>query len=77
MEIKVDYLREYTEPIYDIPEPPAGKIWKNKKNGYMYTSGINLGKLFILNGKMLDEPYQETVDDYELIDKIEDDVQTV
>lgn len=69
-EIKVEYLQEYIEPVYDLPKPEKGKAWRNKLNGYIYPSEIILGKILFLDGKLLDIPIIETVDDYELIDFI-------
>jgi len=66
-EITVEYLKEYKEPDYDVPMPPAGKAWRSNKSGAVYLTGIKLGKLFFLNGKKLKEPIVETVDDFELI----------
>ncbi len=68
--LKVEYIKEYVEPIYDLPIPEKGKAWRNKINGYIYTSEVILGKILYLDGKLLDIPIIETVDDYELIDFI-------
>lgn len=55
----------------DLTEPPMGKAWKRKSDGFMIYSSMVLGKLFYLNGKKLRTPLQEKPEDYELVDEPE------
>jgi hypothetical protein len=57
-----------SEQEYDLPAPSPGKVWRCKINGALYTGTVLLAKIFCMNGKWLDKPIVETVDDFELID---------
>lgn len=52
----------------DLEVPLEGKIWRNKITGGLFAGAVYLSEIRFFDGKELDEPIQETVDDYELID---------
>lgn len=48
-----------------------GKVFRRKSDGFIYGNEIYLGYTYYLGGKKLDEPHLEVPDDFEEIDKEE------
>ena len=49
----------------------SGKVFRRISDGTIYGDEINLGYTYFIDGKLLEEPHLDTINDFEEIDIVE------
>lgn len=52
----------------DLPAPEDGKAWRRKSDGFIFHGEVFLGKLWFINGELLEKPIAELPEHFEQIE---------